>query len=277
MAEGARRPSLGQIAAAGRRRLREAVDECIDRPYLPQPPDDTDLFLVAYPKSGINWLKWLMATTNLLLSGDKREITFFNHSDFIADLHSVSRIGPPSLPVPGCRCFTSHAPWIRRYRKVIYLVRDPRLVMPSYHAHLAGRAVWQGSLEAMVEHRLYGIRAWADHVGGWLDKVDATASFTLLRYEDLLARTTEELTRLYDLLGWRLESAVAAEVLARVTIERMRAHEAKFNEGHPRRRDTEFVRKGDIKGPRQPVPEAVLRRIEAEAGPLMRRLGYLDA
>ena len=40
--------------------------------------------------------------------------------------------------------------------------------------------------------------------------------------------------------------------------------------------DTEFVRKGDIKGPRQPVPEAVLRRIEAEAGPLMRRLGYLD-
>jgi Threonine aldolase len=100
MAEGSKRPSLGQIAAAGRRRLREAVDDCIDRPYLPQPPDDTDLFLVAYPKSGINWLKWLMATTNLLLSGDKREITFFNHSDFIADLHSVSRVGPPSLPVP---------------------------------------------------------------------------------------------------------------------------------------------------------------------------------
>ncbi len=32
MAEGTRRPSLGQIAAAGRRRLREAVDDCIDRP-----------------------------------------------------------------------------------------------------------------------------------------------------------------------------------------------------------------------------------------------------
>ena len=62
MAEGSKRPSLGQIVAAGRRRLREAVDDCIDRPYLPQPPDDTDLFLVAYPKSGINWLKWLMAT-----------------------------------------------------------------------------------------------------------------------------------------------------------------------------------------------------------------------
>ena len=276
MAEGSRRPSLGQIAAAGRRRLREAVDDCIDRPYLPQPPDDTDLFLVAYPKSGINWLKWLMATTNLLLSGDKREITFFNHSDFIADLHSVSRVGPPTpagprLPLLHQPCALDPALPQGDLSRARSAPRDALLPRPS-----PGRAVWQGSLEEMVEHRLYGIRAWADHVGGWLDKVDATASFTLLRYEDLLARTTQELTRLYDLLGWRLESAVAAEVLARVTIERMRAHEAKFNEGHPRRRDTEFVRKGDIKGPRQPVPEAVLRRIEAEAGPLMRRLGYLD-
>ena len=73
---------------------------------------------------------------------------------------------------------------------------------------------------------------------------------------------------------YRPGDATVGDLVAQ-TIERMRAHEAKFNEGHPRRRDTEFVRKGDIKGPRQPVPEPVLRRIEAEAGPLMRRLGYL--
>jgi hypothetical protein len=56
----------------------------------------------------------------------------------------------------------------------------------------------------------------------------------------------------------------------------MRAHEERFNAGHPRRRDTEFVRRGDIKGPRQPLSEALQRRIEDEAGPLMRRLGYLS-
>lgn len=270
------RPSLRQILAAGRRRLREAVDDCIDRPFLPLPPNDTDLFLVSYPKSGVHWLKWLMASANLMLSGDRREVTFFNHSDFIADLASVKRVGPPVLPVPGCRCFTSHAPWIRRYRKVIYLVRDPRHVMPSYHAHLTSRRVWQGSLEELVAHETYGIRRWVDHVGGWLDRVDPTASFTLLRYEDLLAGTEKELIRLYALLGWRLEAATAAEVVARAAPERMREHEDRFNEGHPRRRGTEFVRKGEMKGPRQPVPEALLRRIEAEAGPLMRRLGYLD-
>jgi hypothetical protein len=270
------RPSLAQILAAGRRRLREAVDDCIDRRYLPQPPDDSDLFLVSYPKSGVHWLKWLMATTNLLLSGDGREVTFFNHSDFIADLQSVRRIGPPGLAVPGCRCFTSHAPWVRRYRKVIYLVRDPRHVLPSYHAHLTSRRVWQGSLEALVQHETYGIGAWIAHVGGWLDGVDPTAAFTLLRYEDLLAQTEQELIGLYALLGWTLAPAMAAEVVGRASLERMRAHEERFNAGHPRRRDTEFVRRGDIKGPRQPLSEMLQRRIEDEAGPLMRRLGYLS-
>jgi hypothetical protein len=55
-------------------------------------------------------------------------------------------------------------------------------------SHLRLR-VWQGTLEELVAHPQYGISAWVRHVGGWLDHVDATASFTLLRYEDLRART----------------------------------------------------------------------------------------
>lgn len=266
---------LRQVLVGGRSRLREALADLVDRPYLPIPADDTDLFLVSYPKSGVHWLKWLMATANLRLSGDQREITFFNHSDLIPDLQSVRRVGPPRLAVPGCRCFTSHAPWIRRYRKVIYLVRDPRHVMPSYHAHLTSRRVWQGTLEELVAHPQYGVSAWVRHVGGWLDHVDATASFTLLRYEDLRARTAEELMGLYALLGWRLDAQLASQVVSQASPQRMREDEARFNEGHPRRRGTEFVRKGELGGPRQPVPDAPLRQIEIEAGPLMRRLGYL--
>src|SRR5262249_15040632 len=156
------------------------------------------------------------------------------------------------------------------------LVRDRGQVLPSYHAHLTSREVWQGSLEALVEHESYGVRAWAAHVGGWLDRIDPTASFTLLRYEDLLMRTGEELIRLYALLGWSLAPAMAAEAVGRASLERMAAHEERFNEGHPRRASTEVVRRGDIRGPRQPLSEALQRRIENEAGPVMRRLGYLS-
>jgi hypothetical protein len=277
-------PSARQILSAGRRALRQALADLVESPYLPIPPDDRDLFLVAFPKSGVNWLKWLMINANLLLSGDRREVNFFNSSDFIADIHSVRRVAParelqlgPTVSAPGCRCFTSHAPWTRRYRKVIYLVRDPRHVMASYQAHLASRGNWQGSLEALVEDPRFGIEAWMAHVGGWLDNVDATARFTLLRYEDLTARPAEELIRLYGLLGWRLDGAMAAEAAARASPERMRALEAESNAGHPRLSEAEFVRRGEMTGPRQALAEATRARIEASAGQLMRRLGYLEA
>jgi hypothetical protein len=267
--------SLGRLLAAGRRAAREALDDRLDRPFLGEPASDTDLFLVAFPKSGLTWTSRLFANANLLLSGDDREVTFFNLSDFVPDIHHVRRVGPAPLRAPGFRCFKSHASWLRRYRKVIYLVRDPRHVMASYHMHLASRGVWQGTLEAMVRHEVYGIRAWVAHVGGWLDNVDTTAAFTLLRYEDLSAHTAEELTRLYALLGWRLAPALAAEAVERASPARMRADEARCNEGHPRLRGTEFVRHTAMKGPRQPLTLPVLRHILAEAEPLMRRLGYL--
>jgi len=275
--KGAGRPERATLRgwiSAGRHSLRAAIASFGDAGILPDPPDDTDLFLVAFPKSGVNWLKWLMAGANLLLSGDPRQVTFFNSSDFIADIHSARRGGPARLTVPGCRAFTSHAPWTRRYRKVIYLVRDPRHVMASYHAHLTARGAWTGSLAALVDHPQMGIAGWKAHVEGWLAGVDATAAFTSLRYEDLRSRTAEELTRLYDLLGWRLEPPVAAEAIARASPERMREQEAAFNAGHPRLRESEFVRRGSMTGPRQPMAADVLARIEAEAGGLMRRLGY---
>jgi hypothetical protein len=267
--------SLSRFFAASRRAARDALDDHLGRPYLSEPANDTDLFLVAFPKSGLTWTSRLLANANLLLSHDKREVTFFNLSDFVPDIHHVRRVGPAPLSAPGFRCFKSHASWMRRYRKVIYLVRDPRHVMASYHMHLGSRGVWQGTLEAMVHHEDYGIRAWVTHAAGWLDKVDATTSFTLLRYEDLRARTSEELTRLYGLLGWSLAPALAAEAVERASPERMRADEARFNERHPRLSGTEFVRLTEMRGPRQPLPLPVLRHILAEAGPLMRRLGYL--
>jgi hypothetical protein len=267
-------PSLRNWLSASRRAFRDGLHDFVNEPYLPRPTDERDLFIVAYPKSGSTWLSYLMANANLLLSGERRQATFFNLNDFVADLHRTRRIGPETTRAPGCRCFKSHARWIRRYRKVVYLVRDPRPVMASYHQHLGSRGVFRGSIEAMVRHPDYGIASWIDHVGGWLDRVDAGVSFTLLRYEDLRRSPAGELMRLYALLGWDLDSALAGEAVERSSLARMRLAEGAFNAGHPRRMGAEHVRRSDIDGPRQPIPVSALRLIEAGAGSLMRRLGY---
>jgi hypothetical protein len=209
----------------------------------------TDLFLVAFPHSGLEWLARLYANASLILAGDPRRVTQFNLGDLVPAEDWRRSARPPALPVPGFRCFSSHAPHTRRYRKVIYLVRDPRRVMAERHAALVER----GSLEEMLRHRRHGIRAWTEHAAGWLDHGEIPA-FALVRHEDLCARTAFELTRLFDLLGWHLDPAQAAQAVAR-------AGEAGWASRDP--------------APSGAVPLSAMRLVGEAAGPLMRRLGYL--
>lgn len=263
------------MRAAGRpftRRRRDGED----RGFLPDLRRDDDLFLVEFPKSGVTWLTFLMANVNLQLSRDPRQVTFFNVNDFIPELGGGYG-GDHPLPVPGHRIFKSHSPFTRQYRKAFYLVRDPRDVMVSYAAFLNELDWWRGGLDKLIAHPRYGIEAWAAHVGGWLDHVDAATSFTLIRYEDLLADTAGELRRLYQLLGFALEDELLATAIARSSMDRMRDSERLARAGHPQRQALTFVREGQAGGARAPLADHLRRAIEEKAGPMMERLGYTAA
>jgi hypothetical protein len=215
-----------------------------------------------------------MANVNATLSGDQRRVTFFNVNDFIADVQTARNLGVPILGFPGYRCFKSHSRYTWRYRKVLYVVRDPRHIMVSYWVFLTALGVWHGTLEDLVGHPIYGIRAWSAHVTGWLDRVDAAASFTVVRYEDLLTDTAGELRRLYQLLGFTVSDEILAAAIERSSLEEMRAAESAFNSGHPALKGLEFVRRNGSGGPRQELSEDMRRLIEHEAAAVMKRLGY---
>ena len=235
------------------------------RPLLGE-SNGTDLFLVAFPHSGLAWMARLYANASLILAGDPRRVTQFNLGDLVPAADRRRPAGPPALAVPGFCCFSSHARFTRRYRKVIYLVRDPRRVMAERHAALVERGEWRGSLEEMLRHRRHGIRAWAGHAAGWLDHVE-TPAFALVRHEDLSGRTAFELTRLFDLLGWHLDPAQAAQAVAR-------AAEAGWERPDPRLGGDAFPPRAEPAAP-GPIPLSAMRLIGERAGPLMRRLGYL--
>jgi hypothetical protein len=253
-------PSFRSLASAGRAMTRQVAG-----PLLGE-SSGTDLFLVAFPHSGLDWMARLYANASLILAGDPRNVTPFNLGDLVPEDVPRRPAGPRPLPVPGFRCFSSHARLTRRYRKVIYLVRDPRRVMADRHAALVARGRWRGSLEEMVGHRRHGIRAWAAHAAGWLDHVE-TPAFALVRHEDLSARTAFELTRLFDLLGWHLDPAQAAQAVAR-------AGEAGWAQPDPRRGGGALPR-GAEPASAGAIPLSAMRLIGEAAGPLMRRLGYL--
>lgn len=267
-------PHLWQLASAIRSQMSGALQSIAAREYLPADRCDEDLFLVEFPKSGMTWLTFLVANVNAQLSGDRRAVTFFNINDFVPDVWTNRYASVPHAPMPGYRCFKSHASYLRQYRKVIYLVRDPRHVMASFWVFLNGLGWWRGTLEELVADRQHGIQGWIRHVNGWLTGIDAVASFSLIRYEDLLMDTRGELKRLYGLLGLPVTDEVLAAAVARSSIERMRELESEFTACHPARKNRQFVRRHPTGGERAQLPEHVRELIEHQAAPLMERLGY---
>jgi hypothetical protein len=256
--------------------LREKLADFRARAVLPETRRHDDLYLVEYPKSGVTWLSYLMANSGLVLARQSRRATFFNINEFVADIHFERRLAPPRHDGFGFRIIKSHAAYTPQYKRIFYLVRDPRAVMASYFNFATALDIWKGSLEEFARSPEFGISAWVAHVDGWLSNIDAGLAFAMIRYEDLLADTAKELRRLYTLLGVQIDDADIQAVITQSSIERMREDEALSNAGHLRLKSFNFVRKGDTGGTRVLIPDSTNAYIEAHAGVIMRRLGYIS-
>ena len=88
-------------------------------------PDD--VFIVSYPRSGNTWTRFLIA--NLIYP--EEAITFANMEWKIPDVYKNTR--RQLLRTPRPRILKSHEYFDPRYKKVIYIVRDPRDVALSYY------------------------------------------------------------------------------------------------------------------------------------------------
>ena len=267
--------SLRALSGAAKSHLKEFLQTLSSRSVLPVERRDDDLFLVEFPKSGVTWLTFLVANVNVVLNETPRSVTFFNINDFVPDVHSFRYLSDTAPRYPGHRIIKSHAEYVAQYRKVFYLIRDPRHVMVSYWVFQRELGFWNSGLEEFVKHPKHGIKAWNDHVNGWLNRIDSASSFSIIRYEDLVANAAGELQRMYRLLGINLTNEVAIEAVERSRIERMRKLEAEFVQGHPALQKLRFVRPTAVGGEREPMSTEVRKYIEREAKPLLVRLGYM--
>jgi hypothetical protein len=88
-------------------------------------PDDT--FLASYAKSGNTWTRFLVAS--LLHPGDPMTLV---RADELIPSTTLTRRYLNSVPRP--RILKSHFPFDPGYRRVIYIVRDPKdVVVSQYH------------------------------------------------------------------------------------------------------------------------------------------------
>jgi Sulfotransferase domain len=241
-------------------------------------PDDT--FVVSYPRSGNTWTRFLIA--NLVYP--EKNVGFTNIEKLIPDTSSQSNRALKSTPRP--RIIKTHEYFDHRYRKVIYIVRDPRDVALSYYdfqrkyRQIDDAYPLEQYVEDFVQGRLISIDwgTWAENVSSWIYTRGKSTNFLLLRYEDMMKDTTRELTRIAQFFGIEPAPTRLQEVIDRSSADRMRELEKleadRWIATKNRRKDIPFVRVAKAGGWRTSLPLKSVEQIESAWGDLMITLGY---
>ncbi|MFY9904256.1 MAG: sulfotransferase domain-containing protein [Terriglobales bacterium] len=239
-------------------------------------PDDT--FLVSYPKSGNTWVRFLLA--NLMYPNET--IGFANINRLLPAPGVLSKRFLRSLPRP--RVMKSHETFDVRFRKVIYLVRDPRDVAVSeYHFDLKKRYIEADvTLEQFVKRFIAGetssYGSWWEHAASWIAARHGNPSFLLVRYEDLLEDSIGETKKIAEFLGIHADTERLQAAVERSSADRMRKLEKQqadqWTGTKGTRKEIPFVRAAKSGGWKETLPRQSAEEIEAAWAPLLNFLGY---
>lgn len=241
-------------------------------------PDD--IFLVGYFRSGSTWSRFLFGN----FIHQEEPVTFANIERLLPDIYSL----PDRVLRNSLRVMKSHECFDPRYPRVIYIVRDPRDVAVSFYFYnLKVRIIPEGySLDEFVTRFIAAnvvpyadrVGCWQDHVLSWVRLRQGKPGFTLVRYEDLLADPTKELTRLAPVLGIDPTPARVGRAVRLSSASHMQSLERKESKQwittKDSRQDIPFVREAKSGGWQRTLSPASVRKIEDAWGSTMQELGY---
>lgn len=167
-------------------------------------PSCKDIFLVSYPRSGNTWMRVLL--TELIY--DKVIESLADVEKYIPDIH----FNPIKKDVVESEFHVvkSHDPNNPRfkssnYKKVIYLIRDPRDVVLSHYRYSVGRGYdndFDHFLLDWVNGRIWPT-SWQEHVNSWVGSKDADerSNMIVIKYEDLKSNTVENIKIITNFIG----------------------------------------------------------------------------
>ena len=230
--------------------------------------DPADVFIVAYPKSGITWLQNMVAAA--IYGLDPKHTPDGLVQDLVPDVHYkpfYKRYRTPTF-------FKTHHLPRPDYRRVVYLLRDGRDAMVSYWHHLQALSGRPIDFATMLSAGELFPCPWHEHVEQWSANPHH-ADILTLRYEDLKADPVNALVRLCDFAGEPGDRSVLASVANKCSFEAMRTREKRLGWENPVwPKDRPFVRRGIAGSYKDEMPAETLALFLAEAGETLRKLGY---
>jgi hypothetical protein len=239
---------------------------------------DDDVFIVSYPRSGNTWARFLLA--NLVYP--EKSPDFRNINELIPDPEALSKRHLAKLSRP--RIIKTHQYFHPSYRKIIFVVRDPRDHAVSGYHFLRKMRFYSDDvpIEEHVKRITSDINSqygsWGENTASWLATRGNDPQFLLVRYEDLLQNTAEQLGRIALFLGIEASSERIHQAIERSSADKMRELERSqallWSTTKATRQDIPFVRSAKAGNWRTELPESCVLQIEAAWGDIMQRLGY---
>ncbi|MCS3863269.1 hypothetical protein GGP86_003065 [Salinibacter ruber] len=229
---------------------------------------ESDVTIASFPKSGRNWVIFLLANSMLINAGRDDDVHFKNNTDFI------SATDPQPPPIAGAypRIVADHSEHDGRDVRVIYLLRHPADVMESYYVYQRDR--WNdpvGDFESFIRDENWGVPAWSSHVKSWEESIDV-----LVTFEGLKANAGDQLRSMYTLFCEDIDDVTVEEAVERSSFENMAQMEEKY--GVPEKKGANsnfrFMRKGKAAQGAEYFRDADYRYLWKEAGDVMSRYGY---
>jgi hypothetical protein len=239
---------------------------------------DDDVWIVSYPKSGNTWTRFLIA--NLTAGGER--VDWSNIERRVPDIYQGRDTQYQSLPRP--RYFKSHEAYRPEYRRVVFIVRDPRDVAVSYFhfvkklRQLPLEATMDDFIETFIAGRIDPYGSWGENVGSWLGARRGSKDFIVVRYEDLMENTELQVTRIAEMLSLNVNPAALSRAVENSRADRMREMEQNQRSKHKDlktgRADIPFVRAATTGQWQSALSAENARQIQTAWGPVMQELGY---
>ena len=186
-----------------------------------------DLYLVSFPRSGSTWLSFLIANIIAIKNSINYKITQFNIHMWLPDIHVTRNIAKNlKLQFPFYRIIKSHSIFNPYYNYVLYLIRDPRDVLISYHKFLTQQNSYDGSLSYFIRDKKYGIKAWVDHIDSWWTIKSAAISIFFIKYEDIKNDPEKLLKDIFiNNLGLDIETENFTKAIAKSNFKKLKKEE----------------------------------------------------
>jgi len=255
-----------------KKNLKNSLIKIVPKSYFRFRDGAADFLKVGFPKSGNNWVHFLLANA-IAKAGDREVNIHFRNKDYW-----VSTTKPKRPPIEGFpRLLSNTDPlgeqlYVTADTDVVYIIRHPADVLVSHYHYLKYRWGRQlGPFSKYIRSQELGVRTWVNHVKSWEGRWNH-----VIKFEDLKEDPLNCLKEIARILGREFSTETLRYAVEKSSFENMTAMEERY--GLPQKQganmDYTFMRKGTTDKGKEYFDKDDYRYLAAEAHSVLERFQY---